>query len=377
MKPAIYLDYNATAPLDPVVLEAMMPYLTENFGNSLSIHDIGKAAAKGQEWARAEVAALINCQTSEVIFTSGGTESNNAAIRSVARTRRAQGNHIITTAVEHASIIKNCQELMTDGYQVSFLPVDSEGCIELAALQNAITERTILISVMHANNEVGSIQPIAKIGEIARKHNIYFHCDAAQSVSKLDIDFQKMHIDLLTMAAHKFYGPKGIGALIVREGVEFHSWMLGAGHEEGRRAGTANVPSIVGFGKACEIARTKGGETAKEVQRLRDLFHNIVTEALPDVKLNGHREHRLPNTLNLSFRGCDGQQLLAETNIAASLGAACHTSSRQPSAVLTAMGVDAETAVGAVRFSFGKFTDEAAVREAAARIIEAVKRARN
>jgi cysteine desulfurase len=369
----IYLDYNATTPLDPEVLEAMLPYLTNHFGNAISFHSFGQEASRALEGARVEVAALLNCRPTEIIITSGGTESNNAAVRGVARARRPLGNHIITTQIEHPSIIKVCRELEVEGFDVTFLPVDRFGKVDFNAVEAAVTDRTILISMMHANNEVGTLQPVAETGRLARSRGIYFHCDAAQSISKVPVDVEAMNIDLLTIAAHKFYGPKGIGALVVREGVELHPFMLGAGHEGGRRAGTVNVPGAVGLGKACEIARTKGASVIAEVKRLRDRFYNKVVSKLENVLLNGHPTERLPNTLNLSFRGCDGQQILTTTGIAASLGAACHTSSREPSAVLAAMGAGREDALGAIRFSFGKFTSEEQVDRAADLIINAVK----
>ncbi|KAF0240621.1 MAG: cysteine desulfurase [bacterium] len=368
----IYLDYNATSPLDKEVLDTMLPYLTDNFANAMSFHSFGQRAAQGLEQARNQVATLVNCQPSEVIFTGGGTESNNSVIRGIARSRRSLGNHIITTQIEHPSIIKCCKELETEGFEITFLPVNSLGQINVDLLEKSITNKTILISVMHANNEVGTIQPITEIGEIARKKGVYFHTDTAQSVGKLPIDVQTMNIDMLTVAAHKFYGPKGIGALVVCEGIELTPYLLGAGHEGGRRAGTVNVAGAVGLGKACEIAKTKGESIIAKVKAGRDRFHKIITDSLNNVSLNGHPTERLPNTLNLSFRGCDGQKLLIATDIAASLGAACHTTSRQPSAVLTAMGVTAEDALGAIRFSFGKFTSDEQIIEAANRIIKTV-----
>ncbi len=368
----IYLDYNATSPLDKEVLDTMLPYLTDNFANAMSFHSFGQRAAQGLEQARNQVATLVNCHPSEVIFTGGGTESNNSVIRGIARSRRNLGNHIITTQIEHPSIIKCCKELETEGFEITFLPVNNFGQTDVGLLEKSITNKTILISVMHANNEVGTIQPIAEIGAIARKKGIYFHTDTAQSVGKLPIDVQTMNIDMLTVAAHKFYGPKGIGALIVREGIELAPYLLGAGHEGGRRAGTVNVAGAVGLGKACEIAKIKGEGIVTKVKANRDRFHKIITDSLSNVSLNGHPTERLPNTLNLSFRGCDGQKLLIATDIAASLGAACHTTSRQPSSVLTAMGVTVEDALGAIRFSFGKFTSDEQVVAAANRIIKAV-----
>lgn len=369
---SIYLDYNATSPLDKEVLEIMLPYLTDNFANAMSFHSFGQNAAKGLEQARSQVATLFNCLPNEVVFTGGGTETNNYVIRGVARSRRHLGNHIITTQIEHPSIIKCCKELESEGFETTFLPVNNVGQIDIDLLEKSITDKTILISVMHANNEVGTIQPISEIGAIAHKKGIYFHTDTAQSVGKLPIDVQKMNIDMLTVAAHKFYGPKGIGALIIREGIEIAPYLLGAGHEGGRRAGTVNVAGAVGLGKACEIAKNKGESIIASVKAKRDRFYKIITDSLSNVSLNGHPLERLPNTLNLSFRGCDGQKLLIATDIAASLGAACHTTSRQPSSVLTAMGVSAEDALGAIRFSFGKFTSDEEIIEAANRIIKAV-----
>jgi cysteine desulfurase len=370
----IYLDYNATSPLDPEVFEEMLPYLKNNFANAMSFHSFGQMAAKGLEQAREQVANFLNCKTSEVIFTGGGTESNNSVVRGIAHSRRKLGNHIITSQIEHPSIIKCCRELELEGFQTTFLPVDKFGQVDINELEKAITDKTILISIMHANNEVGTIQPIKEIGKIARSKGIYFHTDTAQSISKLPVDVQDMNIDMLTVAAHKFYGPKGIGALIVREGIELAPYMLGAGHEAGRRAGTVNVAGAVGLGKACEIAKNKGKDTIALVKQKREMFYNLISESLSNVKLNGHPTDRLPNTLNLSFPGCDGQQILLATEVAASLGAACHTTSRQPSAVLAAMGVSTEDALGAIRFSFGKFTSDEEVQEAAKRIVKVVQK---
>lgn len=372
----IYLDYNATTPLDAEVLAAMMPYLTNVFGNAISFHHFGRQAAAGLEKARQQVASFLKCQPQEVIFTGGGTESNNTVIQGLARQLASRGKHIITSQIEHPSIIKGCQQLALEGWQVTFLPVDSYGQIDLDQLAAAINDQTALISIMHANNEVGTIQPIAEISALAQSHGAYFHTDAAQSISKLPLDFSGLKLDLLTVAAHKFYGPKGIGALIVREGLTFSPWMLGAGHEAGRRAGTVNVAGAVGLGHACHLAETKGADIIAQVQAKRDLFYQLICAGLGSshaVKLNGHPTQRLPNTLNLSFPGCDGQEILQATNLAASLGAACHTSSRQPSAVLSAMGVSAIDALGAIRFSFGKFISEAEVSEAATRIVKVVK----
>lgn len=378
----IYLDYNATSPLDPEVFETMLPYLKadvplkSNFANSISFHSFGQAAAKGLEQAREQVSNLLNCLPSEVIFTGGGTESNNSVIRGVARSRRKLGNHIITSQIEHPSIIKCCRELESEGFEITFLPVDKFGQVNIAQLKDSIRDKTILISIMHANNEVGTIQPIKEIGALAREKGIYFHTDTAQSISKLPVDVKDMNIDMLTVAAHKFYGSKGIGALIVREGIEIAPYMLGAGHEGSRRAGTVNVAGAVGLGKACEIAKNKGHETISLVKENREDFYKLISESLDNIKLNGHPTERLPNTLNLSFYGCDGQQILLATEVAASLGAACHTTSRQPSTVLAAMGVNTEDALGAIRFSFGKFTSKEEVTEAAKRIIKVVKEKR-
>jgi cysteine desulfurase len=371
---SIYLDYNATSPLDKEVLETMLPYLTDNFANSMSFHSFGKRALQGLEEARTQVSSFLNCLPNEVIFTGGGTESNNSVIKGVAKSRKKLGNHIITTQIEHPSIIKCCKELEEEGFNITFLPVNHLGQIDINLLENSITDKTILISVMHANNEVGTIQPIVEVGKLARQKGIYFHTDTAQSVSKLHIDFQEMNIDMLTVAAHKFYGPKGIGALVVRQDVEIMPYMLGAGHEASRRAGTVNVAGAVGLGKACEIAKTKGESIISKVKEKRDHFHQLIMDSLDNVRLNGHPTERLPNTLNLSFCGCDGQELLIATDIAASLGAACHTTSRQASAVLSAMGVSQENALGAIRFSFGKFTSDEEIAEAANRIIKEVKK---
>jgi len=377
----IYLDHNATTPIDPEVAEAMMPYLKEHFGNPSSSHWYGIQTKKAVENARRQVVSLLGSQPDEIIFTSGGTESNNFAIRGVAETFRYKGNHIITSQVEHPAVINVCKYLEQNGFKVTYLPVDSYGMVDPKDVEQAIRSETILITIMHANNEVGTIQPIGKIAEIAKAQGVLFHSDAAQSMGKIPAHVDELGVDLLSVAGHKLYAPKGIGALYAKRGIKLQPFILGADHESGRRAGTENVLEIVGLGKACEIAARDLEKNQRHSRSLRDRLWEGLWEGLkkelPDIILNGHPEFRLPNTLSVSFPGIDANTLLDElSEIAASPGAACHTDVAEPSAVLVAMKVPIENALGTIRFSTGKLNDEQQIDKAIDYIVNAVRRLR-
>jgi cysteine desulfurase len=377
MKP-IYLDYNATTPIDPGVAAAMLPYIREHFGNPSSTHAYGVAARKGVDKARGQVAALLNCSPAEVLFTSGGTESNNHAIKGAAGVHRSKGNHIITSAFEHPAVTEVCEYLAADGYDITYVPVDAHGIIDLEALKKAITERTILISVMHANNEVGSIQPIGEIARLARSRGILVHTDAAQSVGKIPVDAAELGVDLLSVAGHKLYAPKGVGALYIREGVRLEKFMHGAGHEAGRRAGTENVIEIAGLGMACETAKRDLEANGERMRRTRDRLQEGILRSVAEVRVNGHPDRRLPNTLSVSIRGVEAGALLgAMEGIAASAGAACHGASVEVSRTLRAMGIPLEWARGTIRLSTGKYTTEGEVDRAIEIITGAVRILRN
>ncbi len=357
---SIYLDYNATTPIAREVADAMMPYLYEHFGNPSSSHPYGVTTKRAVEAARAQVAALLNCQPGEVIFTSGGTESNNYAVKGAALAHRERGEHIVTSAVEHPAIREVCGWLETQGFQITSLPVDGFGLVDPADLERAITPRTVLVTVMHANNEVGTLQPIAELAEIAHRHGALMHTDAAQSVGKVPVDVDAMGVDLLSVAGHKLYAPKGIGALYARNGVRLAQLLHGAGHEGGRRPGTENVLEIVGLGQACRMAQRDLEENAAHFRAMRDRLHQGLLRELgqDSVRLNGHPEKRLPNTLSLGFRGVAAHALLAEIGqqVAVSAGSACHADVVSISAVLEAMRVPADWAMGTVRFSTGRAT---------------------
>ena len=361
----IYLDYNATTPIDPEVLEAMLPYLRDRFGNPSSAHTYGVQAKRAVEKARGQMAQLLGCSPEEIVFTGGGSESDNHAIKGVAYALREKGDHIIASQIEHPAVLNTCRFLERSGYRVTYLPVDSTGMVDPQGVRNALTNQTILITIMHANNEVGTIQPIEQIGELARSRGILFHTDAAQSVGKIPARVDALNVDLLTVAGHKLYAPKGVGALYIRRGLSIEPLIHGAGHENARRAGTENVSGIVGMGKAAERASATMEESAQSIRKLRDRLHKGIADRMLDVKLNGHPEMRLPNTLNLSFPGLDGASLLERmSEIAASLGSACHDTSRELSPVLKAMGVGEEYGFGAIRFSLGRFTTEEEIEKA-------------
>ena len=374
MKP-IYLDYNATTPIDPEVAEAMRPYLFEYFGNPSSSHWYGIQTKKAVDEARRQVADLLHCNPEEVVFTSGGSESNNYAIKGTAFANREKGNHIITSAIEHPAVLEVCKYLAEKGFQITYLPVDEFCLVKPRELQKSIRPRTILITIMHANNEVGTIQPIAEIAKIAKEHGIVFHTDAAQSVGKIPTRVDELDVDLLTIAGHKLYAPKGIGALYVRGGIRLEKLIHGADHEQDLRAGTENVLEIVGLGQACEIAKRDLEKNMRHMQKMRDLLYAGLRQQWGEIRLNGHPEKRLPNTLSVCFKSIEANTLLAEIeSVAASAGAACHSDSVHVSSVLEAMQVDLEYAMGTVRFSTGKMTTEEEVNHAVAVFVKTARR---
>jgi len=370
----IYLDYNATTPIAKEVANAMRPFLDEYFGNPSSVHAYGVKTKLAVEKARSQIASLINCEPSEIVFTSGGTESNNYAIKGVALANRHKGNHIITSSIEHPAVIEVCEYLSRNGFEITYLLVDEFGMVNPQDVENAITPQTILISVMHANNEVGTIQPIEEISEIAKANNILFHTDAAQSLGKVAVDIKKMGVDLMSIAGHKLYAPKGIGALYIKSGIKLEKLMHGADHEQNLRAGTENVLEIVGLGEACEIAERDLQENIQHYLQTSDYLFELLKKKLPGIKLNGHPEKRLPNTLSVSFPKVEANILISRLeNVAASAGAACHSENIDVSAVLEAMLVPLEYAMGTIRFSTGRGTTLKDIETAATEIIEIVK----
>lgn len=374
MKP-VYLDYNATTPIDPRVAEAMIPYIREHFGNPSSGHAYGIAARKAVERARTQVADLLGCKVYEVVFTSGGSESNNYAIKGVARAYRHKGDHIITSSIEHPAVTEVCRFLEGEGYRVTYLPVDECGLVDPATVEEALTPGTILITIMHANNEVGTMEPVREIADIARSHGILMHADCAQSMGKVPVSVGSLGVDLLSIAGHKMYAPKGVGALYVRSGVKLEKQIHGADHEMKWRAGTENVIEIVGLGEACAIVGQSLESHAAHMQEMRDRLERGLKEHFPDIRVNGHREMRLPNTLSVSFRGLEANTILSElSGVAASAGAACHSDRIEVSSVLEAMKVPPEYAMGTLRFSVGRFTTSGEVDRAVGEVVEVVKR---
>jgi cysteine desulfurase len=374
----VYLDYNATTPVDPAVLEAMLPFLTTWFGNPSSSHAWGTRARAAVEEARGQVAALLGATPGEVVFTSGGTESNNTAVLAMARALRGRGRHVVTTAIEHPAVLEPCAVLETEGFRVTRLPVDGEGRVSPRDAAEALTDETVLVSVMHANNEVGTLQDVAEIARLAHARGALVHTDAAQSAGKVPVDVGALGVDLLSLAGHKLYAPKGVGALFVRSGIALPRYLHGASHEAGRRAGTENVAGIVGLGAACAIARERLAIDPPRLEALRErLFEGLAREAAP-VRRNSPREGCLPNTLSVAFRGLEAPALLAEIGdrVAASPGAACHSSGVVLSSVLAAMRVPVEDAKGTVRFSVGRDTTEAGIDAAVGAIAEAANRMR-
>jgi len=369
----IYMDYAATTPMLPEVVEAMQPYFSHKYGNPSSIHSMGQEARDAVDQSRSQVAALIACKPEDVVFTGGGTEADNHAIKGVAFAGRGKGNHIITTAVEHHAVLNACRFLKEAGFELTVVPVDRYGMVNPDDIKKAITAKTLLVSVMHANNEVGAIQPIEEIGRITRRAGVYFHVDAVQTAGHLPIDVDRMGIDLLSASAHKLYGPKGVGMLFVRAGTSIVPLLHGGEHENERRAGTENVAGIAGFGKAAEIARAEMGKEADRLSGYRDRLIDSVLGRVADAYLNGHRTSRLPNNTNFSFDFIEGESILMYLDaegICASTGSACSSSSSEPSHVLMALGLPVERARGSVRFTLGRWTSE----EDIDRVVEALPR---
>jgi cysteine desulfurase len=355
----VYLDHNATTPVEPEVLEAMLPFLSADFGNAASIHSFGQRARAAVETARESVATLIGARPQEIVFTSGGTESDNHAIFGIVEAAGGGDKHVITSAIEHEAVLNTCQALEKQGISVTYLSVDREGRIDLDALRLAISRETVLITIMHANNELGTVQPLEEIGRIAAEADVYFHTDAVQSVGKLPIDVRSMGVDLLSLSGHKLYAPKGIGALYIKSGTRLRQLLYGGHHQRGFRPGTENVAGIVGLGKAAEMARRSLAEDAKRVSALRDKLEHGLLARVPDSSVNGGRSPRTPNTTNLLFHGVEGEALVIALDLkglACSTGAACSSGAVEPSHVLTAIGLPPEEARASLRFSLGRHT---------------------
>lgn len=381
VKLPIYMDNHATTPVDPVVLEEMLPFFTERFGNAASRnHSFGWEAEKAVDEARGRIARLIHADPKEIIFTSGATESDNLALKGVAEMYREKGNHIITAVTEHKAILDTAKRLEKQGFEVSYLPVTKDGVVDPDDVQKALTDRTILISIMMANNEIGTINPVSEIGKIAKGRGVPFHCDATQGVGKIPVDVQAMGIDLMSFSAHKIYGPKGIGALYVRRKnprVRIAAIIDGGGHERGMRSGTLNVPGIVGFGKACEVCEAVMPEESERLTRMRDRLQEGILKGVDEVYPNGHPIHRLPNNLNLSFAYVEGESLLMGLKeLALSSGSACTTATLEPSYVLRALGVGNDLAHSSLRFGLGRFNTDEEVDYVISRVVETVRRLR-
>ena len=355
----IYLDNNATTRVAPEVLEAMLPYYGEVYGNPSSVHGYGQEAKEALDLARRQVASLLNSEPNEIVFTAGGTESDNLAIRGIIEATPGTGKHVVTSQIEHHAVIHTCQSLEKRGIQVTYLPVNRDGLVDPEAVARAIQENTRLISIMHANNEIGTLQPMREIGDIARNRDLYFHVDAVQAAGKVPLRPAEFGADLLTISAHKFHGPKGIGALYVKKGTRLRPLIFGGGHERNRRAGTENVPQIVGLGRAAELAKEAMEKEGTRIQHLRDWFEKEVQQRIPDTSVNGHAGLRLFNTSNLRFAGAESEGLIINLDlagVACSTGSACSSGAIEPSHVLTAMGLSPEEAFECVRFSFSKDT---------------------
>ncbi len=381
IKLPVYFDNHATTPVDPRVVEAMVPYFTEKFGNAASRnHEFGWKAEEAVENARGQIAKLINATPKEIVFTSGATESTNLAIKGVAEMYREKGNHIITQVTEHKATLDTCKRLEKYGYEVTYLPVEKDGRISLDDLRRAITPKTILISIMYANNEIGVVQPIAEIGKIAKEKGVFFHVDAVQAVGKIPVDVQKDGIDLMSISGHKIYGPKGVGALYVRRKnprVQLAAIIDGGGHERGMRSGTLNVPGIVGLGKACELCQQEMAAESGKMSGLRDRLKESIMSRLDETFINGSMEHRLPNNINISFAYVEGESLLMGINdVAVSSGSACTSATLEPSYVLKALGVGEDLAHTSIRFGLGRFNSQEEVDYVADRVVETVSRLR-
>ena len=381
VKLPIYMDNHATTPVDPRVLEAMLPYFNERFGNAASRnHSFGWAGEEAVENARGQIASLINATAKEIIFTSGATESDNLMIKGVAEMYREKGNHVITQAIEHKAVLDTCKRLEKYGYEVTYLPVQRDGRVNLDELRKAITPKTILITVMYANNEIGVVNPIAEIGKIAKEHGVLFAVDGVQAVGKIPVDVQKDNIDLLAISGHKIYGPKGVGALYVRRRnprVQISAIIDGGGHERGMRSGTLNVTGIVGLGKACEICQKEMPQESVRLRGLRDRLKDGLLGRLDEVYINGSMEHRLPNNLNMSFAYVEGESLLMGINdVAVSSGSACTSATLEPSYVLKALGVGEDLAHTSIRFGLGRFNTEEEVDYVIEKMVQVVNKLR-
>lgn len=354
----IYFDNAATTKLDDEVLKEMMPYLTNMYGNASAIYELGRESRKAIEDAREKVAKVLNCEVGEVYFTSCGSESDNTAIKEIARANKKNGNHIITSKIEHPAVIETCEQLKKEGFEITYIGVDEKGIVDLEEIKRAIKPTTILISIMFANNEIGTVEPIKEIGKIAKEHEIVFHTDAVQAAGNVKIDVKDMNIDSLSLSGHKFYGPKGVGVLYVKKGIEFQSFINGGHQERNKRAGTENVAGIVGIGKAIELAYQNLDEHNKKITELRDYFINQIITKIPNVKINGDMVNRLPGNANISFEGVDAEGLLLNLDlkkICASSGSACSAGSLEPSRVLLAIGLEKEMAKSSLRVTIGKY----------------------
>lgn len=376
----VYFDNAATTKLDSDVLNDMMPYLTDDYGNASSIYKLGKTSREAVENSHKIVANILNCKPNEIYFTAGGSESDNTAIKGIARANKSKGNHIITSKIEHPAVLDSCRELEKEGFEVSYISVDEYGTIDLEELKKEIKPTTILISVMTANNEIGTIQPIKEIGEIAHEHNIYFHTDAVQAIGNIKIDVNEMNVDSLSLSGHKFYGPKGIGALYVKNGVSFNKYISGGHQERNKRAGTENVAGIVGLASAMERAYKELDEHNKNISELRDYYESNILEKIPYVKVNGNINNRLPGNSNISFRYIEGEGLLLNLDlkgICASSGSACTSGSLDPSHVLLAIGLPHEIAHGSLRISIGKYNTKEEIDYLIDSLVEIVNKLRN
>lgn len=375
-----YFDNSATTKIDENVFSTMLPYLKENYGNPSSIYKIGRENKKAIEESREKVAKALNCNPQEIYFTSCGSESDNTALKGIAKSYKSKGNHIITSKIEHPAILETCRQLEHEGFEVSYINVDKNGVINLQELESEIRPTTTLISIMSANNEIGTIEPIAEIGKIAKKNNIIFHTDSVQAIGSLNIDVQKMNIDSLSLSAHKFYGPKGIGALYVRKGINFTKFMNGGHQENNKRAGTENVAGIVGLGKAIELAYKSINEHTSKIKTLRDYYEEQIIKKIPNIKINGDIENRLPGNSNISFENVSGESLLLNLDlkgIYASMGSACSSGAIQSSHVLSAIGLPEKLAKSSLRISIGKYNTKEEVDFLVQNLVEIVTRLRN
>ncbi len=370
----IYLDYNGTTPIDPEVAKAMQPFIDKYFGNPSSVHAFGEYPEKALEKARVQVAHMLRCDADEVIFTSGGSESNNLAVKGAVQASGDKGGHIIASSIEHPSIIEVCKFLAHKGFRVTYLPVDGYGLVDPESVEKAIMPRTVLITIMHANNEVGTIEPVEQIAQIARSRGILFHSDCAQSIGKMPVHAEELGADLITVAGHKVYAPKGVGALYIRRGVKIQKQIHGAGQEKNLRAGTENILGITGLGRACELVANHLKDYSSHLKLMRDRLEQGLKSRFPDIRINGHPEKRLPNTSSISFPDLKANEIVSGLHLtAASAGAACHSQSTEISAVLKAMGVPLNYALGTIRFSTGRYTSKKEIDLAVDEILKVVK----